>query len=106
MTIQTPIRQVFISGAAVVLIAAFVAAIAGCSFYSSNGRKTFEDRSKGNLTSTNVGQTTSIESSQDALADTCWTQPSQDPLWETPKDQEVLRVEKINSDVLEVCIVE
>lgn len=91
-----------------VLIAVFVAAISGCSFYSSNGRKTFEDRSKGNLISTNVGQSTSIDSDSgsDAMADTCWTQPSLDPLWETPKDQEVLRVEKINSDVLEVCIVE
>lgn len=90
------VKGVFLSATVTVAVAIMMAFLAGCSVYKSNGRSSFEERAPGNLTT----QSLSLESTDG----TCWTQPSREPLWELP-DQEEVRVRLISDDLLEVCLV-
>lgn len=78
-----------------------------CSVYKSTGRKSFESKSSGNLTtgvSTQQNDENSNWNSGDASEDeTCWNQPSSDPLWHIDAEHS-LTVQKITDDEIQVCL--
>jgi hypothetical protein len=89
-------KPLLLSATITVLVAVFIALI-GCQVYTSNGRKTFEERAPGNVRSASV-------LSENETSDTCWTQSVREPLWSFPEDAE-LRVHAVNGDIIEVCLV-
>ncbi|MGZ5279841.1 MAG: hypothetical protein ACXWC9_07865 [Pseudobdellovibrionaceae bacterium] len=73
---------------------------AACSVYKSTGRKSFEDKSAGNIRTSSLSL--KIEGKEE-LADTCWNQPSADPLWHIDSNQP-LTVSSLNNEEIQVCI--
>ena len=95
------IQRFLISASITVLVAAFMALVSGCSVYKSSGRDSFESRAPGQPP--NKTHSASIFENE-KTEDTCWTQPSRDPLWDLPENSEV-RVHALSNELIEVCLV-
>jgi hypothetical protein len=74
--------------------------------YKSTGRKSFESKSSGNLTtgvSAQSDENPNWNSGDSSENETCWNQPSSDPLWHIEAEHS-LRVQKITDDEIQVCL--
>ncbi len=72
-----------------------------CSVYRSTGRESFENKAPASVGATSISATEN---------ETCWTQPSTDPLWNFDSNQGLgekfsneLSVIRLNEREIEVC---
>jgi hypothetical protein len=80
--------------------------VTACSVYKSTGRKNFESKTPGNLRSTSLEASQSLAGeSVSENADTCWSQPSTDPLWHIDPNVS-LSVSPLNNEEIQVCILD
>lgn len=97
------LRRLVLSCLVAIGIAFLFALISGCSVYKSNGRRTFEDKAPGSVDRQAASQILQNSDSNLESQDTCWTQPTQEPLWSVP-EQAQLSVHLINRELIEVCL--
>lgn len=80
-----------------------------CSVYRSTGRESFENKAPASVNATSISATEANTYNM-IEKETCWTQPSTDPLWNFDSNQGIgekfsneLSVIRLNDREIEVC---
>jgi hypothetical protein len=76
--------------------------ITSCSVYKSSGRKSFEGDSSGKISHVASSSEKNARHQENLTDDTCWTQPSNEPLWQID-DSAPMTVTKISDDEVQIC---
>jgi hypothetical protein len=89
-----------------VLLGLILVFVTACSVYKSSGRNSFESKTPGNLRTSSLASGAALEDEGvSAHADTCWNQPSQEPLWHIDPNVS-LSVSPLNNEEIQVCILD
>lgn len=74
--------------------------LSACQVYESQGKKDFENKAA----ELSLSSTAIADSELADTTTTCWSQPSEDSLWQLPAHNESLRIRQLNTQEIEVCL--